>query len=52
MGKPAGLGDDAKGYYDPDLNQVISEVPIITPGGVVQVVSSTLTSTASGSGRE
>tara|TARA_B100000282_G_scaffold294266_1_gene271145 strand:+ start:57 stop:617 length:561 start_codon:yes stop_codon:yes gene_type:complete len=50
MGKPAGLGDDAKGYYDPDLNQVISEVPIITPGGVVQVVSSTLTSTASGSG--
>ena len=36
MAKPGYLDDNAKGYYDSDLNQVVSEVPIISPGSVLQ----------------
>jgi hypothetical protein len=32
MAKPSYLDSDAKGYYDPDLDQVVSEVPVVSPG--------------------
>ena len=42
MAKPGYLDDNAKGYYDSDLNQVVSEVPIISPGSVLQYTYSRL----------
>jgi hypothetical protein len=39
MAKPSYLDSDAKGYYDPDLNQIISEVAVQSPNAVLQSIS-------------